>query len=147
MATISISNWLSWCKIYEPTAFASFTEADDFLTEMYNNSVSYVCPLISYLSSDNYRVLLYRYALHLVIVYCSGQDAPLNSLYEDYDIVHAGQGLLSSTSAQGSSSSYSLPDKVNSGDIETIFLWSTPYGKQVEAVFTQLTGVPLCIIQ
>lgn len=147
MATISITDFISWCKIYEPDAFASITIADDYITENYNSSIYYMESLKSYFDSNNYRILVYRYALHLIVINSSGQASPMNSLYTKYDIAHSGDGILSSASAEGSNSSYAQIGSIQNADAESIFLWSTPYGKQVEAVFTQLAGIGICITQ
>lgn len=145
MATISIDDFISWCTIYEPTAFASITETTDYITEQYNNSVDYMQSIRCYFEDSDYRLLVYRYALHLIIVFSDSQTDGLETLYEKYDIVHSGEGILSSASAESSSSSYMSINKISEGDAETVFLWMTKYGKMVEAVFSQLSGIPIVI--
>jgi len=141
---ISYTDWLTWIAAYEPT-LASLDSTTLQLSEAYDESCGMTRGLKPYLHLTNYRLLLYRYALHTLIVQSGNSAIPqLANLYTRYEIKKYA-GIIQNASDGPSSATKLIPNKLQEGDAQTMLLWSTPYGQGVETVFEQLRNTAITI--
>lgn len=145
--TISFDGWWTWATSYEPTLddISISPTVPAVLTDTYNDAVDKCSGLESYLSDNNYTRLVYQYALHLLIVN-SGHSSitQLKNLYIVYE-VKSYAGIINSASDSSTSASKLIPTVLQNGDANTLLLFSTPYGQQVEATFEQLRSIAIVV--
>lgn len=165
MAVIDYNDFKNWCLIKEPslvieneeTADKNISDYSSFqLQEGFNDAVDRCKLLNSYMSSNNFRSLIYNYGLHIAIANSfyenennneqdlfeiTEPEEALQRLYIKYSVNSATIGITTSSSSGGSSASSQLPKVIADGDLETSFLLSTPYGKRAEIFFEQIQGV------
>lgn len=141
--SVNYSDWVTWATAYEPTAFAGYT-AEQITEDCYDESLALCQGIEGYLNAVTYRLVVYRLAMHNLILISSASATPLNSLYTKYDVAQ-NTGLLSSASDSSSSASKMIAAGVQAGDAATMLLWSTPYGQYAESVFEQLKNVAFTV--
>jgi hypothetical protein len=143
----SYEGWLSWASAYESEALTGF-EGDQISLDAYNESVDMCSGCEGSLPSNTFILLVYKLALHAFIMNSEVESAPVNTLYTKYSIAQNGQsGILQSASDSGTSSSRAIPSKVMEGDMATMLLWATPYGRWVESIFEQLGSMFAAVVR
>lgn len=141
----SYSGWLAWAAAYEPSALTGFA-GDQIALDSYNEAVDMAAGLS--LAENTALLLVYKLALHNFILQSNLEGAPINTLYTKYSIeTSLGLGILQSASDAGTSSSRVVPDGVQRGDMATMLLWATPYGKWCESIFEQLGAVFAAVVK
>ena len=141
----SYSGWLAWAASYEPTALTGFA-GDQISLDSYNEAFE-ACGALS-LGDYTLVLMVYKMAMHNFILQSNLESAPINSLYEKYSVAtNLTLGILQSGSDAGTSSTRVIPDKVQSGDMATMLLWSTPYGRWCESVFEQIGAVFAAVVK
>ena len=139
---ISYTDWLTWAASNEAT-LVSIDNTIQALHDAYDEAIATFEPLEGYLNIVNYKFLVYRFALHLLIVNGGGNaTAAILGLYTKYDIVEF-SGIISGAGDSGSSAQKLIPAGVQAGDLQTMMLFATPYGKQVEVVQEQLRNLAI----
>ena len=142
--SISFNSWWSWATSFEPT-LAQITTTPAIATDCYNNSVDQCAGVEQYLRENNYSRLVYQYALHLLIIGSGSSNIPqLKNLYSNYAI-KSYAGIIQSASDSSTSASKLIPSVLQNGDAQTLLLFSTPYGQQVEATFEQLRNIAVVV--
>lgn len=141
----SYLGWLSWAAAYEPTAFTGFA-GNQISNDSYNEAVDMVTGLS--LPANTLLILTYKLAMHNFILQSNLMAAPINTLYTKYSVEsNLGLGIIQSASDSGTASARVIPDAVQRGDMATMLLWSTPYGKWCESIFEQLGAVFAVVVE
>ncbi len=142
MASISYSNWYLWAVATEPT-LSTVPDTTQALIDAYDEASDTFTSLEPYLTEGNYRLLVYRYAMHTLIISSGYSTDPiLKALYDKYE-VGTYAGIISGVGDGPSSVSKLIPSRMAEGDAQTIALFATPYGKWVESVFQQLRNIAI----
>ena len=138
------ADWYTWACNYEST-LSGVSSSNQSLIDAYNESKDSLEIFQYYLTDGNYRLFIYRLALHILIVSSGGvSNTILKALYTKYGIA-AFPGIITAAADGGTSASKLIPSHLAEGDSQTLLLWSTPYGKLVEAVYEQLRGIAIVV--
>ena len=141
---VTYDDWYAWAVNYEST-LSGVPSSNQILIDSYNEAFDSLITLQYYLVPTGYRLLVYRLALHLLIINSGGvSNAILNALYEKYEI-GSYAGIIQSAGSSPTSATKMIPSHLAEGDAETLALFSTPYGKYVEGVYQQLRGIAIVI--
>lgn len=129
-------------------------DTEEALSLAYKDAYEKVNSLFRYMSSYNYKMLVFNYALHIAIIDATAEiDSidltnpdnnnllPLQNLYLKYKVYTNTAGIITSSSSGGSSASSVLPSRISQGDIETSWLLLTPYGRQAELYMEQMESI------
>lgn len=142
---MDINSWWTWAISYEPTlSQIDVTSSKPAIAiDSYNESSDAMSTLEEYLSEYQYQLLVYRFAMHRMIV-SSGRlnIAQLTMLYNNYNI-GSYSGIVQSASNGPTSASKLIPQALQNGDASSLLLWATPYGQEVEAIFEQLKNIAI----
>lgn len=167
---INLDDFLKWACLKEnsliieivneeeepPTTTKDISEySKQQLKEAYEDADARCKSLRKYMSTQNYKTLIYNYALHIAIVNSTFDfeidnnnifDKPepaeaLQKLYVKYSIASATTGIITSSSSGGSSASQQIPNSLAQGDLETSDLLKTAYGKTALYFLEQLNGI------
>lgn len=144
---MDFNTWWNWAISYEPTlsTISISPTIPGILTDSYNESVDKCKGVIGYLSDNNYTLLVYRYALHILITNSNNSNiVQLKNLYNNYQI-NSYAGIIQSAGDSSSSASKLITNGLQAGDANTLLLWATPYGKLVEEVFEQLKNIAIVV--
>lgn len=144
---MDFNSWWTWAKSYEPSLgeINISTSVPAILTDSYNQAVDKNSGLAQHMSDNNYQNLVYSFALHrLITVSKNSNIVQLKNLYNSYDI-DSFSGIIQSAGDGPSSASKLIPRALQDGDARSILLWSTPYGKDVEATYEELRNIAIAI--
>ena len=142
---MDVNTWWTWVLTYEPslTPIVITPTFPGIINDAYEESVSSLHDLRQYLTTYNYIVLVYRFALHKLIVSSKNSSLPqLAALYKSYGIEKYA-GIIQSAGDGPSSATKLIPKGLQDADARSLLLWASPYGKEVEAVFEELKGVAI----
>lgn len=166
---ISFNDYLTWAYTFEPKLkpidspeTKDSVVGDDITSPQlllyYDLAVAEMKRLEYYMSEAIYRNTVYSLALHYAIIYnpitIDSADnlatkpqnlTPLQSLYIKYRVDTYGDGILNMWNTSTSSGSSLTPRQLGNGDTESAALLATPYGKKVEIVFENLTGIIISV--
>ena len=139
---VSYADWYDWAKNNEST-LAGVADSNQSLIDAYDEAFDTVQAYQGYLTDNNFRLLVYRLALHILIVNSGAVATPiLTALYAKYKIASYA-GIVTAAGSGPTSSSKLIPGTMQTGDAETLALFATPSGKQVESVYEQLRNIVL----
>lgn len=150
-----VDEFIQWAIRKEPSLTEDTTTiTEEALSLAYKDAYEKVNSLFRYLSSYNYKMLIFNYALHIAIIDATcdidtidlsneenNNISPLQKLYLKYKVYTNTAGIITSSSSGGSSASSVLPSRISQGDIETSWLLLTPYGRQAELYMEQLESI------
>lgn len=141
---MDVTSWWTWVLSYESSLTPIvMTPVPGIINNAYEESVHNLSSLCNYLSHYIYELLVYRFALHTLIVSSKNTALPqLKALYTSYKI-DSYAGIIQSAGDGPSSATKLIPKFLQDGDARSLLLWSTPYGKECESVFEELRNVAI----
>lgn len=141
---LSYNDFLEWCEAYEREAFSGF-DGSFIVRDAFHEALSQCKPLKVYLDDYIYKLLIYRLAMHFIIVNSDGALPPLNSLTTKYQMKQ-NTGLISQASDKTTSATKFIGGIMqNNANLNSMLMMSTPYGKYCESIFESLQGIPIVI--
>jgi hypothetical protein len=141
---MDITSWWTWVESYEPSlASISMSPVPGIINDAYQEATHSLALLHHYLDHFNYERLVYRFALHRLIVSSGNSSLPqLAALYKSYGIERYA-GIIQTAGDGPSSATKLIPKGLQDGDARSLLLWATPYGKEVEAVYEELKNIAI----
>ena len=138
--TVSYADWYAWAQNYEST-LAGVADTNQSLIDAYDEAYETMHNFRPFMELTTFRLLVYRFAMHLLIVSSGAVSEPiLVALYAKYKVASF-SGILTSAGSGPTSSSKMIPARLQDGDAQTMSLFSTPYGKPVEEALEALRNV------
>jgi hypothetical protein len=129
--TPSLADYVIFLRQYVGIPSAYLPDNSPWITTSYNIAIDKVNNAFAAVSSDIYTLMVYNYATDRLINFAPDQPGQcyFADLRKTLGINNMQMGIIQSSSDQGTSQSWMLPDWIKSLTLSNMQMMNTPYGR------------------